>query len=67
MDERVRFYFVGKKLHFRLRDPSATIGDKIVETLYSNGLTSENKRIHTPPHSPPFQFGVFVVFYRYFE
>ena len=27
----------------------ATIGDKIVETLYSNRVTSENKRIHTPP------------------
>jgi len=29
----------------------ATIGDKIVETLYSNRVTSENKRINTPP--PP--------------
>ena len=27
----------------------ATIGDKIVETLYSKGVTSENKRINTPP------------------
>ena len=26
---------------------NSTIGDKIVETLYSNGVTSENKRIHT--------------------
>ena len=25
------------------------IGDKLVETLYSNRVTSENKRIHTPP------------------
>ena len=25
-----------------------TIGDKIVETLYSNRMTWENKRIHTP-------------------
>ena len=25
------------------------IGDKIVETLYLNRVTSENKRIHTPP------------------
>ena len=40
----------------------ATIGDKIVETLYSNRVTSENKRIHTP--SPPFKVEVFVVFYR---
>ena len=42
----------------------ATIGDKIVETLYLNRVTSENKRIHTPPLSPPFKVGVFVVFYR---
>ena len=40
------------------------IGDKIVETLYSNRVTSENKIIHTPPLSPPFKVGVFVVFYR---
>ena len=33
MDERVGFYFVEKNLHFRLRDPSATTGDKTVETL----------------------------------
>ena len=31
-------------------DSSNTIiGDKIVETLYSNRVTSENKRIHTHP------------------
>ena len=42
----------------------ATIGDKIVETLYSNRVTSENKRIHTPPPFRPFKVGVFVVFYR---
>ena len=41
-----------------------TIGDKIVETLYLNRVTSENKRIRTPPLSPPFKVGVFVVFYR---
>ena len=29
----------------------ATIGHKIVETLYSNRVTSENKRIHIPPMS----------------
>ena len=34
-----------------------------VETFYSNRLTSGNKRIHTPPLSPPFKVGVFVVFY----
>ena len=37
---------------------------KIVETLYSNRLTSENKRIHTPPLSPPFKVGEFLVFCR---
>ena len=42
----------------------ATIGDKIVEKLYSNSIYSENKRIHTPPLPPPFKVGVFVVFYR---
>ena len=26
-----------------------TIGDKLVETLYSNRVTSENKRNYTPP------------------
>ena len=44
-----------------------TIGDKIVETLCSNRMTSENKRIWTPPLSPPFKVGVFVVFFRYLE
>ena len=39
------------------------ISDKIVETFYSNRLTSENKRIHTLPLSPPLKVGVFVVFY----
>ena len=41
-----------------------TIGDKIVESLYLNRVISENKRIRTPPLSPPFKVGVFVVFYR---
>ena len=31
----------------------ATIGDKIVETLYSSRVTSENKRIITPLPPPP--------------
>ena len=44
-----------------------TIGDKIVETLCSNRMTSENKRICTPPLSPPFKVGVFVVSFRYLE
>ena len=38
-----------------------TIGDKIVETLYSNRVTLENKRIGTPVLSPPFKVRVFVV------
>jgi len=40
------------------------MGHKIDETLYSNRVTSENKRICTPPLSPPFKVGVFVVFDR---
>ena len=40
------------------------IGDKIVETLYLNRVTSENKGIRTLPPSPPFKVGVFDVFYR---
>ena len=36
----------------------ASIGDKIVETLYSNRVTSENKRIHTLPLPSPFKVGV---------
>ena len=39
-----------------------TIADKIVETLYSNRVTPENKSIHTPPLSPSFKVGVFAVF-----
>ena len=39
-----------------------TISDKIVETLHWNRVTSENKRIHTPPLSSPFKVEVFVVF-----
>ena len=46
------------------RQTSSTISDKIVETLYLTRVTSENKRIRTPPLSPPFKVGVFVVFYR---
>ena len=34
-----------------------TIGDKTVETLYSNRVTLENKRIHTPPLSLHSKFG----------
>ena len=41
-----------------------TIGDKIVDTLSSNGITSENKTIRTPLPSRPFKVGVFLVFNR---
>ena len=44
-----------------------TIGDKIVHTLYSNRVTSENKRIRAPSLSPQFKVGVFVVSYRKLE
>ena len=44
-----------------------TIHDKAVESLFLNRIISENKRIRTPPLSPPFKVGVFVVFYRQLE
>ena len=44
-----------------------TIRDKTVETLFLNRIISKNKRIRTPPLSPPFKVGVFVVFYRQLE
>ena len=40
-----------------------TISDKIVETLYSNRVTSENKIIHTPPLSPPFSSNIGTTLY----
>ena len=52
------------KLGRKVKTEVPSIGDKIVETLYLNRITSENKRIRTPPLSPPFKVGVFVVFYR---
>ena len=42
---------------------NTTISDKIVET-YSNRVTSENRRIHSPPLSPPFKVGVFCCFLK---
>ena len=42
----------------------STIGDKTVETLYSNRVTSEKEKFHTPPLSPLFKVGIFVVFYK---
>ena len=41
----------------------STIGDKTAETLYSNRVTSEKEKFHTPPLSPLFKVGIFVVFY----
>ena len=35
----------------------STISDRIVETLYSNRVTSEIQRIHTPPPSPLLKLG----------
>ena len=50
----------------RLLKMLATIGNKIVEALHSNRVTSEpgQKNVYTPPLSPPFKVVVFVVFYR---
>ena len=43
-------------------DSSNTIiGDKIVETLYSNRVTSENKRIHTHPRPLHSNLGCFLL------
>ena len=39
------------------RTKRSTIGDKIVETLFSNVVTSEIKTIYAPPLSPPFKVG----------
>ena len=52
------------RMNVHLFDNGPTIGNKIVETLYLNRVILENKRIRTPPLSPPFKVGVFVVFYR---
>ena len=41
------------KLKTRLRS--------VTKLLLSNRVTSENKRIHTPPSSPPFKVEVFLV------
>ena len=59
--------FIWRKVFVEKRAKShlATIGDKIiVETLYSNRVTKENKRIHTSLLSPSFKVGVFVVVCR---
>ena len=49
----------------------STIGDKLFETLSSDGVTLKSKTIQFPPHPPPpssrsapFKVDVFIVFYR---
>ena len=41
---------LGEATKQRTAVKEATIGDKLVETLSSNGLSSENKTIHTHSH-----------------
>ena len=65
MDEKVRCYFVEKTCTLGYGTHQLRLATKLLR--HSNRVTSENKRIHTPPPSPPFKVGVFVVFYRYFE
>ena len=56
-------FSIKKKRHHQTHfHTKATIGDEIVETLYSNRVTSENKRIHTPPPLPPFKVRVVCCF-----
>ena len=47
------------------RVTTCTISKKIVETLSSNRVTSEHKKLNTPLPSPP--VGVFVLYYRQLE
>ena len=54
-----RMVFLGKRATLPAKSHLATIGDKIiVETLYSNRVTTENKRIHTSLPSPLFKVGL---------
>ena len=54
-----RMVFLGKRATLPAKSHLATISDKIiVETLYSNMVTTENKRIHTSLPSPSFKVGV---------
>ena len=59
VDSRVEIYIV----YMKVLEIRANVGEKIVKTLFSNRVTSENKRIHTPPLSVPFKVGVFDAFY----
>ena len=58
----MQFSIKKKKRHHQTHFHTKAIGDKIVETLYSNRVTSENKRIHTPPLLPPFKVRVVCCF-----
>ena len=61
-----RNVFLGKRATLPAKSHLATIGDKIiVQPLYSNRVTTENKRIHTSVLSPSFKVGVFVVVCRW--
>ena len=44
-----------------MRGLEATTGDKIIDTLSENGVTSENKTIHIPLPSSPFKVGLFEI------
>ena len=59
VESRVEIYIV----YMKVLEIRANVGEKIVKTLFSNGVTSENKRIHTPPLSAPFKVGVFDAFF----
>ena len=52
------------KFHKGMRSLEATTGDNIIDTLSANGVTPENKTIHTPLLFSPFKVGLFVVSYR---
>ena len=58
VESRVEIYIIYMKVL-----EIANVGEKIVKTLFSNRVTSEKKRIHTPPLSAPFTVGVFDAFY----
>ena len=49
-----------EKTILRFDSSNTTIGDKIVETLYSNRVTSEDKRIHTHPYPLHSNLGCFL-------
>ena len=68
----VNAFFCSIKLAWRREEENGaeilvvrvTVGDNVVETWYSNWVTSKNKTVHTPPLFAPFKVGVFGVFYR---